>query len=70
MDCSCLARLEMVSTRVPVESYMYFPGKEKRCGDSWPWNVDAGDAKHEVKVYVKMNDPGVLPNALPPIGAR
>jgi hypothetical protein len=42
-------------------SYTYFPGKRNRCGDDVPWGVNAQPGKyHEVKLYIKVNTPGML----------
>jgi hypothetical protein len=43
-----------------LESYMYYPGKTDVCGDSWLWNRAAGSSWNFVKMYVRMNDVGVL----------
>jgi hypothetical protein len=42
-------------------SYMYYPLKEERCGIDWRWDVVAKPGMwHEVTMYVRVNEPGML----------
>lgn len=45
-----------------LEAYMYTPDRDEECGDSWQWDVTAGDTFREVRVYNKMNDAGASPH--------
>ena len=40
-------------------SYMYYPGKEERCGADWLWDKEASDEEWQFqKTYVRMNTIG------------
>lgn len=52
-----------------LESYMYYPGKKARCGDSWLWGKRADDKWHFVKLYVRMNAIGARAVASPEYAA-